>query len=416
MNYGLIGERLGHSFSKQIHNRLFDYDYELKELAREDVDGFMKARKFRAINVTIPYKETVIPYLDEISDTARAIGAVNTVVNRSGKLYGDNTDFYGLQAMLAHAGISLADKTVLILGSGGTSKTALAVAKAAGCRRVERVSTSGQPQTISYAEAVTRTDTQVILNTTPCGMYPRLGESAIGLDSFGALQGVVDVVYNPLRSHLVCEARKRGIPACGGLYMLVAQAAAAAQRFTGETVATAAVERLYRAMFSAKENIVLVGMPGSGKTTVGKLLAAQLGRPFIDTDAEIVAAAGCSIPALFEAEGETGFRQREAAVIRAVAAQQGAVIATGGGAVLRGENVDYLKENGRLFFLDRPLEALVATADRPLSADRAALEQRYRERYSIYCDCCDCRVTRNGTPEEAAAYIKENGGYETAHT
>lgn len=416
MKYGLIGERLGHSFSKLIHNQLFDYEYELKEIPKDGVDAFMKARDFNAINVTIPYKETVIPYLDEVSDTARTIGAVNTVVNCDGKLCGDNTDYWGMIAMLDRAGIDLKDKKVLILGSGGTSKTAMAVAKAAGCSSVQRVSRQKTEGCITYAEACALTDTQVILNTTPCGMFPNMGESAIDISTFPNLTGVADVVYNPLRSKLVCDAIKRGIPACGGLYMLVAQAAFAAQRFVGISVAKETIDRIFGDLFSSKENVVLVGMPGSGKSTVGKALAEQLGRPFIDTDEEIVRIDGRSIPAIFEAVGETGFRDIESAVIKTVAARQGAVIATGGGAVLREENVSLLKENGRLYFLDRPLEALVATKDRPLSSDRAALERRYHERYEIYCGCCDCHVTVNGTPQETVDFIKENGGYETAGT
>ena len=247
-------------------------------------------------------------------------------------------------------------------------------------------------------------------------MFPNIGESAIDISVFPNLTGVADVVYNPLRTKLVCDAIKRGIPTCGGLYMLVSQAAFAAQRFVGISVAKETIDRIFGDLFSAKENIVLVGMPGSGKSTVGKLLAEQLGRPFIDTDEEIVRIDGRSIPAIFEAVGETGFRDIESAVIKTVAARQGAVIATGGGAVLREENVSLLKENGRLYFLDRPLEALVATKDRPLSSDRTALEKRYRERYEIYCGCCDCHVKVNGTPQETVDFIKENVGYETAGT
>lgn len=407
MNYGLIAERLGHSFSKEIHNQLFDYDYELKEIPRDELDAFMKAKDFRAINVTIPYKQDVIPYLDEVSDTARRIGAVNTIVNRDGRLYGDNTDYLGMIALLERAGIAITGKHVLILGSGGTSKTAWAVANALGCASVQKVSLFDEPDCISYAQAATRTETQVIINTTPCGMFPNIGESAIDIGLFPHLEGVADAVYNPLRSKLVCDALAKGIPATGGLYMLVSQAAFAAERFIGQTVATDAIGRIFNNIFHSKQNIVLVGMPGCGKTTVGKLLAERRGMTFIDTDEEIVKREGRSIPDIFK-EGEAVFRDIEAAVIRDVSAKQGAVIATGGGAILRQENAALLKENGRLYFLDRPLEQLVATSDRPLSSDREALERRYRERYDIYCGCCDRHVTETATPEQAAAAIEED--------
>lgn len=412
MNYGLIGERLGHSFSKLIHGQLFDYDYELKEIPRDGLDAFMKAREFRAINVTIPYKEQVIPYLDEISDIARRIGAVNTIVNRDGKLIGDNTDFGGMLALLRKAGILLAGKKVLILGSGGTSKTALAVAQQLGCARVHRVSRTGEGDCLTYEQALTYTDTQIIINTTPCGMFPHIGESAVDIAAFSHLTGVVDAIYNPLRSKLVCDALERGIPAMGGLYMLVAQAVYAAEKFTGESVPADAIDRIFAQLVRQKSNLVLTGMPGSGKTTVGRLLAERCGLEFVDTDDEIVKREGRPIPAIFEAVGEPGFRDIEAAVIREAAARQGVVIATGGGAVLRKENVDLLKENGRVYFLDRPLEELVATADRPLSADRDALKKRYYERYDIYCSCCDCHITETATPQSAVTTIEEDANRE----
>ena len=407
MTYGLIGEHLGHSFSKLIHEQLFDYNYDLQELTPSAVDAFMKGKNFRAINVTIPYKETVIPYLDEISDTARLVGAVNTVVNREGRLYGYNTDFGGMIAMLENAGISLADKNVLILGNGGTAKTALAVATHLGCAAVHRVSRRGGDGCLTYAEAATYNNTQIIINTTPCGMYPHLGESAIDLSPFPHLEGVVDAIYNPLRSHLLCEAAARGIPTVGGLYMLVAQAVLAAELFVNKTVGREQMQRLLASIVSQKQNIVLIGMPGCGKSTVGALLSKRLGRRLIDTDALIVEREGRSIPTIFEQSGEDAFRAAEAAVIRETAAEQGVIIAVGGGAVLRDDNVSLLKENGRLYFLDRPLEDLIPTDDRPLSSDRDALAKRYHERYGRYCDCCDCHITETSSPERTAGCIEE---------
>ena len=407
MEYGLIGEKLGHSFSKIIHGKLFGYEYELKELARDKVEEFFAKKAFSAINVTIPYKETVIPYLDEISDTAMQIGAVNTVINRDGYLYGDNTDFYGMMALIEYSGISLQEKNVLILGSGGTSKTALAVAKSLGAASAERVSRSDKT-CINYTDALARKDTQIIINTTPCGMFPKIGESAIDVKSFPKLEGVIDAVYNPIRSKLVCDALELGIKAVGGLYMLVAQAVAAAELFVGKKVPVGKTEEIYFSLLAQKQNIVLIGMPSSGKTTVGKLIAEQCGLSFIDTDEEIVKQEGRQISEIFASDGEKAFRDIESAVIRRVSAMQGSVIATGGGAVLRKENVDLLRENGRIYFLDRPLQTLMPTEDRPLSSDRETLKKRYKERYSIYCGSCDCRIDSPKTPNEAADMIKED--------
>ncbi len=413
MKYGLIAERLGHSFSADIHHRLFDYAYELKELPADELDAFMTARKFQAINVTIPYKEKVIPYLDEISETAGCIGAVNTVVNNGGRLSGYNTDFFGLCALINRSEISLKGKKVLILGSGGTSKTAMAVARHLGCRLALRVSRTGQENCVTYESARQQhRDAQIILNATPCGMFPNLGVSAVNIDDYPALEGVVDVVYNPLRSRLVCDALERGIPAVGGLYMLVAQAAHAAEKFVGQSVPPEKIDMIYRQMLSDKQNIVLVGMPGCGKTTVGKSLAQRLGMDFIDTDEKIVRQQGCPISTIFETVGEPGFREIERQVIRQIAARQHAVIATGGGAILSPENVRILRENGRIYFVDRPLEQLVATADRPLSSNRADLERRYRERYDIYCSVCDRHIRSNGIIQDTIQTIIEDFEHE----
>ncbi len=384
MRYGCIGRKLTHSFSREIHAELFDYEYELRELEPEEIGAFLTAREFQAINVTIPYKQTVMPYLDEISDTARRIGAVNTIVCREGKLHGYNTDYTGMRAMLARAGISLRGKKVLIAGSGGTSKTAAAVAADLGAAEIFRLSRDGKDGCITYETARREhADAEALINTTPLGMYPSLGGKAVDLDDFPRLAGVADAVYNPLCPALVVEALSRGIRACGGLYMLVAQAAAAAEKFTGETVEEKTVDKVYRKLFRRKQNIVLVGMPGSGKSTVGRLIARKLDRPFIDTD-EMIAERYGDIPALFEKEGESAFRDKESGVIREIAAAQGAVIATGGGAVLRPENIENLRQNGVIYYIDRPLSDILPTEDRPLSRDRAALEKRYAERRPLY--------------------------------
>lgn len=408
MKYGCIGEHLGHSFSREIHALLGNTAYELVELPPETVGDFLKKRDFLGINVTIPYKQKVMPYLDEIDAAARAIGAVNTVVNRGGRLIGCNTDFGGMQALLAHAGVSLAGKKVLILGTGGTSRTALAVAKAAGARETVRVSRRAGEGSVTYEQALEEhTDAQVILNTTPCGMYPQIAETPIDVSRFPRLCGVIDAIYNPLRSRLVSAARARGIPAEGGLYMLAAQGVLAAERFFDTVYPVGVTERVWRTLNAQKENIVLTGMPASGKTSVGREIAAMTGRVFKDTDEEITRTHGMPIPEIFQRCGEAQFRAWERETIAELAAMGGAVIATGGGAILSEENVTALKQNGRLYFLDRDPALLAATADRPLSSTREAVFARYRERIERYRATADVIVAGNGTVDEVANAVKE---------
>lgn len=409
MIYGCIAEKLSHSFSKEIHSKLYTESYDLREVPKDELDAFMRQRDFRAINVTIPYKEAVIPYLDEISPIARDIGAVNTIVNREGRLFGYNTDFMGLQALIQRASIVLDGKKVLVLGSGGTSKTAFAVAKHLGCREVYRVSRTGKDGCITYEDAKNiHGDAEVLINTTPCGMYPNLGGSAAALTDYPRVEGVVDAVYNPLRSQLVCEALEKGIPATGGLYMLVAQAVYAVEKFKDISIPAEKIEEIYTALERDKENIVLTGMPGCGKTTVGTALSQTLGMELLDTDALIVEKDGRDIPTIFSQEGEPAFRDLEQAAVYEAAKHQHCIIATGGGAVLRKENMDILRQNGRIYFIDRPPEALLPTDDRPLSANRQALEQRYRERYDLYCAACDRHIRTTKTPEQVIQAIRED--------
>lgn len=408
MKYGLIGEKLGHSFSKEIHNKLFDYGYELKEIPKSEFNSFLTEKDFKAINVTIPYKEKIIPYLDYISDTAKEIGAVNTVVNKNGKLHGFNTDFLGLKALIEKSGISLKGKKVLILGSGGTSKTAFAVAKSLNASEIYKVSRKKADGLLTYDEAMLKhIDAQVIINTTPCGMYPNIDDCALNISCFKNLIGVVDVIYNPLRSKLVCDALNMGITAVGGLYMLVAQAVFAAEKFIDTKVDISKIDSIFEDLYKTKQNIVLVGMPGCGKTTVGKLLAEKLGFEFLDTDYEIVEKHG-EITDIFANKGEKIFRDYESSVIKEVSALQGKVIATGGGAVLRQENINLLKRNGKIYFLDRPLNKICATSDRPLSSNQEDLEKRFNERYDIYCSFADCHILDKGTAEDNANTILED--------
>lgn len=393
MKYGCIGKKLGHSFSKLIHNALGNNEYELLELAPEQVPSFMTRGDFKAINVTIPYKETVIPYLAKTDRGAELIGAVNTVVNRGGKLYGYNTDFSGMIALIHHANIEISGKKVLILGTGGTSKTARAVSRHLGAASVITVGRSGKEGSVTYEEAYeSHTDAEIIINTTPVGMYPEIFDAPIDIKKFPRLSGVIDAVYNPLRTPLICEAKELGVAAEGGLYMLVAQGIIASEIFFDTKYPQKTYEDVYKKLLSDKENIVLVGMPASGKSTVGKIIAEKLKRSFIDTDELIIKSAGLPIPAIFAKHGEEYFRDLECQVIKEVSATGGAVIATGGGAILREENVKALCENGRIYFIDRPLELLIPTSDRPLSSSKEDVERRYRERYEIYCRICHRRI------------------------
>lgn len=406
MEYGCIAQKLGHSFSKSIHEKIDSYDYVLRELSPDEVGAFLTKRDFRGINVTIPYKQTVIPYLDDMSETARAIGAVNTIVNRGGKLFGDNTDFGGMTALIRRMGLELSGKKVLVLGTGGTAKTALAVAKSLGASWVRPVSRQKKDGAITYADVYAfHTDAQIILNTTPVGMFPQTDGAPIETDRFPRLEGIADAVFNPLRTHLVQNARAQGVRAQGGLYMLVAQAVLAAKRFTGKHYPDDLTETVFLKLLSEKENLVLIGMPGCGKTTVGKAVAASLGRAFVDLDDEIVRKAGFAIPEIFASQGETAFRDLETEVTRAFGAQNGLVIATGGGCVLRAENVQNLKLNGRLVWIDRPLEELIPTADRPTANDRDKMRALYETRRPIYRAAADDVVASDGIPEHVCKRV-----------
>jgi shikimate dehydrogenase len=416
MKYGLIGEHLPHSFSKEIHARIADYTYELHEIEKGKLDDFMKAKDFIAINVTIPYKKDVIPYLAKIDEKAKKIGAVNTIVNRGGELFGYNTDFFGMCALIQRIGLDFKNKKVAVLGTGGTSNTAVAVCEALGARETVVVGRTAKNGAVSYEDLYRdHTDADILINTTPCGMYPypdgneHIAGTPVDLSRFPRLKGVADAVYNPLRTNFVMDASERGLPAEGGLYMLVAQAVAAAEKFMDRAVDPAITDRIFREIRASKENIVLSGMPGSGKSTVGKHLAEALNRKFIDTDEEIVKRAGKEITEIFAEIGNEGFRKLEAEVIACVSREnQGAVIATGGGAILRDDNVRALKRNGKIYFLNRPLENIVPTADRPLALDRAALEARFRERYARYLSTCDKEIKTAESVSETANMISED--------
>lgn len=409
MKYGLIGEHLKHSYSCEIHAQIADYEYELHEIPPSGLGGFLKKREFNAINVTIPYKQDVIPYLDEISDTAKRIGAVNTIVNRNGRLYGDNTDFAGMLALAKHIGVDMKGRKVLILGTGGASKTGHALAEYMGAQSVYYVSRSGKDGSISYEQAVTgHSDAQIIINATPVGMFPKQDGRPIDISAFPKLEGVIDAIYNPLRTNLILDAQERGIPAEGGLYMLSAQAVHASAVFRDIPLDESLVDKAFKSVKNDKQSIVLIGMPSSGKTTVGRILAEKCGKQLADTDEYIVRKIGMPISDFFAKFGEAEFRKIEKETVAELSATGGRIIATGGGAVLDPENVRALKQNGVLVFLDRRPENLVATDDRPLASRRSALEKLYTERYDIYCAAAELHIDANTTPEaEADAILKE---------
>ena len=406
MKYGLIGEHLGHSFSKEVHAMLSDYEYKICEIDKDKLGEFMTKADFKAINVTIPYKEAVIPYLSYISEEAKAIGSVNTIVNRDGKLYGYNTDFFGMTSLINKMHLNLKGKKTVILGTGGTSKTALAVTKSLGAEPIITVSRTKKGNAIDYNELKEKhTDAEIIINTTPKGMYPDNFSSPIDLDCFNKLEGVIDAIYNPIRTKLVVDALERGINAEGGLYMLVAQAVFASEIFLDVKYPVEKLNKVYNKIRRKKENIVLIGMPASGKTTVSKILAKELSRETLDTDDMIVFSKNMEISKIFEAEGEKAFREYETREIANVSLQNNRIIATGGGAVLNNENIKMLRQNGVIFFIDRPCDKLLPTVDRPLANDMEAIKRRYEERYDLYCKAADFIIEADDTPHNVSKKI-----------
>ena len=400
---GLIGEHLCHSYSPEIHAALGDYEYRLIELPPEGVGDFLRSREFDALNVTIPYKEDVIPYLDRLSDTAKAIGAVNTIVRESdGTLSGYNTDYDGLSHMITDLGVSPTGKKVLVLGSGGASKTAVAVARDMGASHVIVISRKGED---NYDNLEKHKDAAILINTTPVGMYPKNGTAPLSLDHFPCLEAVFDLIYNPLRTALLQDAEARGIPHQNGLLMLVSQARRASELFCKRSIPKEKCKEITEAITKDTENIILIGMPGCGKSTLGKRLATDLGRPFVDADEALINAAGRAIPEIFKSEGEVGFRARESDILATLCREKGRVIATGGGCVTVAQNYKSLHQNGRIVFLDTPPEGL-AVEGRPLSLTRSP-EALYRERLPLYRKFADVTVPITRDVEENLKRIKE---------
>lgn len=396
---GLLGRKLGHSYSPQIHGKLGDYPYALFEKEPDALEEFLKNGNFTGINVTMPYKQAVIPFLDELTPTAQALGAVNTIVRREGRLIGHNTDYFGFQTMLFASGLSVAGKKVLVLGSGGASKTAVAVLKQQGAD-VTVISRSGPDH---YGNLHRHADAAVIVNATPVGMYPNTGIAPVDLALFPHLEGVLDIVYNPARTKLLLDAESRGLVAVNGLLMLVAQAKEAAQWFTGHAISDETIAPIHAMLRKQMENIILIGMPGSGKSTVGHLLAKMTGKQFVDADDAIEEKAGKPIPEIFAQAGEAGFRKIETEVLADLGSRSGLIIATGGGCVTREENYPLLHQNGSIFCLHRDLSKLPVDG-RPISQS-TDLQTLYRTRKPLYDRFADYHIDNNGTPQGAAEEI-----------
>ena len=403
MRCGLLGKTLGHSYSPQIHAQLGDYSYELFEKQPEELENFLRHGEFDALNVTIPYKKAVLPYCAVLSDAVKAIGSANTLVRQpDGTLFADNTDAFGFSCIADECGVDIAGKKALVFGSGGASVTAQYVLKTRGAREVLVISRSGEH---NYENLEKNTDAEILVNTTPLGMYPNNGASPVDLTRFPRCAAVLDVVYNPARTALLLQAEALGIPHAGGLLMLVAQAKRASELFTGSAIADTRIGEIYRTLAVQMQNIVLVGMPGCGKSSIGTLLAEKLDRPFLDADAEIEKAAGMPIPDFFKLYGEAAFRDLESRVLAELGKRSGAVIATGGGAVLREENYAALHQNSTIVWLTRDLARLPIDG-RPVS-QATSLDALFAARKTRYERFADHIIDNNGAPDETVRAIWE---------
>ena len=401
MKCGLLGRKLGHSYSPQIHAQLADYSYELFEKEPEELENFLKYGDFSGINVTVPYKKDVIPYLDELTPRAKKLGAVNTIVRRDGKLIGHNTDYFGFLTMVRSSGLDVAGKKVLVLGSGGASNTAVAVLEELGATVIV-ISRSGEN---SYDNLHLHPDAALIVNTTPVGMYPNTGNSPVNLDIFPQLEGMLDVVYNPARTQLLLYAEKKGLVALNGLLMLVAQAKEAAEWFTGTEISDEKIPVIHSSLRRQMENIILIGMPGCGKSTIGRKLAEALGKEFVDADQALEAHFRRPITEIIPQDGEPAFRAMETEILSMLGKRSGLVIATGGGCITQDRNYPLLHQNGTIFRLKRDLEKL-PTQGRPLS-QRNKLADMYEVRRPLYEAFADHIIDNDGDASHTIQQILE---------
>lgn len=408
MKYGLIGEHLEHSFSKQIQTRIAeienvkDYDYQLVELDKEEFKEFMEKKDFKGINVTIPYKKDVIPYLDEMDESAKAIGAVNTIINVDGKLKGYNTDFGGFLYMVKAHNVHMEGKKVLIIGNGGACAAVKAVCKHENAKDIVIVSRSANRGAIGYDEMYTsHLDADIVVNTSPVGMFPNIANAPIDVSWFHKLECVLDVVYNPILTRLCFEAQEADIKRVIGLEMLIAQAKYTFEIFENMSFDDSIIDEIKKEMLKDRCNIVLIGMPSAGKTTIGKMLEEKLGKEFFDLDDMIIAKAGKSIPEIFQESGEAGFRAIETEVAIEASKMNNKIIATGGGVVKHKVNMDFLRLNGITIFIDRDIDKLISSdPNRPLSSSKQALQQMYKERYPLYQKYAAYIAVNNANIEE----------------
>ena len=388
---GLIGEKLGHSYSKMIHGKFADYDYELLEVKEDEIESLLKSGEYSGFNVTIPYKKTVMKYCDELSELAEEIGSVNTIVcQENGRIKGYNTDAYGFEYLLTVNNIDVHGAKCMVLGSGGASLTVQAVLKKLGAKEVVVISRAGEN---NYSNIEKHFDSEIIVNTTPVGMYPDNGRTPVELSEFGNCKGVLDLIYNPNRTKLILDAFALGIPASGGLEMLVAQAKRASELFTGNTISMEEMEDVTKEIRNDTLNTILIGMPGAGKSYIGKEIARRTGRKFVDTDDVIVEREGMTIPEIFDKKGETYFRKVETQVLEEVCKQTGLVIAAGGGIVTRKANYNIIRQNGMVIWVKRNLDML-ETEGRPLSKTNSA-EKLFEERKDAYKSWSDYFINNN---------------------
>lgn len=409
MKYGLIGEHLSHSFSKEIHEKLADYTYDLCPLTKEEFPVFMKQHDFKAINVTIPYKIDCMAYLDEIDEKAQAIGSVNTIVNRDDRLYGYNTDYDGFAYMLKRHGVSIQGQKVLMIGDGGAAKAITKVLKDFHAKEILKVRRSKSANTISYDEVYQQhMDADIIINTSPSGMYPHDDDDCpLDLTAFKDLKYVVDIIYNPLRTSLCVQANNQNVPSIGGLEMLIAQAKVAVEHFLSTSIEDHAIHEIYRDMMKEMTSIVLIGMPSSGKSSIGRQLAEDLHKEFYDVDTQIEQIAKKSIKNIFQDEGEAYFRDLETKVILQLSQKKQAVIATGGGSILRKQNVNALKRNGMLCYIRRDIDKLLVDDARPLSKSRAAIQEMLDIRAPLYEAAADICIDNNNDLDTVIEMIKQ---------
>ncbi len=398
--YGLLGRTLGHSWSPPIHAAFGCPTYGLLPTEPEALNGFFATADIGGLNVTIPYKQTVMTLCDHLDPLAVDIGAVNTIVRRDGKLYGYNTDAPGFMYIAKLAGISFAGKKVVVLGAGGGSLMVQVMVKRAGAKEVVVISRKGQD---NFDNLERHGDAQIVVNATPVGQYPHAGVAPVDLQAFPHCGGVLDLVYNPQRTALLLQADKLGLPCCDGLPMLVAQAHAAEQLFFGKPIGESKIEDITNQLRHQMTNIVLVGMPGCGKTTVGEALATLIERPLVDLDANIAQTAGCSIPEIFAAQGEAGFRDIERQETALAGQKAGQILVTGGGVVKDVRNHHALRQNGRVYHLLRDVDTLPRDG-RPIS-QTADLQAMWQEREPLYTQVRHVAIDNNTTPEAVANLI-----------